>query len=72
MTSTTRARGGIKVKPVTKAEFYAAMGPRNVHPRSEPDRCLWIDQQTHAVLGVSTPGYRATGPQTYALAEEAQ
>lgn len=59
---------------VTEKEFFAAVGPRNVHPRAERERSVWIDQETHAVVGISTPGYangwtaEGQAPRTYALA----
>ncbi len=53
---------------VDKPTFYALMGPRDVHPRSEPDRSVWVDQRTHVVLGVSTPGYLVRGSETYMVA----
>jgi len=52
---------------VTKEQFFSAVGPLNVHPRPEPDRSLWIDQRTHAVVGATTPGYLCQGAETYLL-----
>ncbi len=45
---------------VTKEQFYAAFGPRNVHPRPYRERTEWVDLNTHAVVGISTPGYANT------------
>ena len=53
---------------VTRDQFFAAMGLRNVHPRAERTQSTWIDQSTHAVLGVSTPGYMCDGGESYKLA----
>lgn len=53
---------------VTRDQFFAAMGLRNVHPRAERTQSTWIDQSTHAVLGVSTPGYMCEGGESYKLA----
>ena len=50
-----------KYVPVTKETFFSIIGPLNVHPRSEPDRSVWIHQESHAVLGLSTPGYLCRG-----------
>ena len=48
---------------LTKEQFYAAVGPRNIHPRPFREHTEWIDLNTHAVVGVSTPGYANTyGP----------
>lgn len=61
----------IKFRTVTREEFFAAIGSRDIHPRSEPDRSLWTDQRTHEVVGISTPGYLARGPKGYQLAVSA-
>jgi len=54
--------------PVTKDQFFAFVGPRNVHPRAEREHSIWIDLNTHAVIGVSTPGYaNPSAPAAYAL-----
>lgn len=45
-------------REVTRQEFFAYVGPRDVHPRPMPDHSLWLDQKTHGVVGKSTPGYR--------------
>lgn len=59
---------GGKWRTVARDEFYAAIGPRDVHPRAERHKTFWIDQRTRAVVGISTPGYLAEGPATYRLA----
>ncbi|MDN7537058.1 hypothetical protein [Burkholderia cenocepacia] len=41
---------------VSQAEFFAVMGPRNVHPRATPDRSVW-EMPDRSVLGHSMPGY---------------
>lgn len=59
--------------PVSEAQFYAAIGPRNIHPRAERERSVWVNLDTHAVVGLSTPGYANTWtpdgptPKTYML-----
>lgn len=59
--------------PVTKQQFFAAIGALNVHPRAERERSVWEDLNTRAVLGVTTPGYANTytaegkTPETYLL-----
>ena len=52
---------------VTKEEFYAFMKPRDVHPRSEPDRSVW-ETRNREVLGISKPGYKCEGEEVYMLA----
>lgn len=51
---------------VSKEEFYAFMGPRNVHPRSEPDCSVW-ETPYREVLGISKPGYKCEGEEVYML-----
>lgn len=47
---------------VSKAEFFAVMGPLDVTPRPQPERKEWHTRDG-AILGLSTPGYRNTwGP----------
>ncbi len=64
------------MKIVTREEFFAYMGPRDVHPRAEPERSVWIDQRTHAILGQTTPGYRngwtseGKAPDVYMLSDD--
>jgi hypothetical protein len=48
--------------PVTKEKFFAIIGPLNVHPRPEPYRSVWVHQETHAILGIATPGYLCRTP----------
>lgn len=45
------------MRQVSKEEFFAAIGPQNVHPRPLKDRSEWIDQRTHKLVGVTKPGY---------------
>lgn len=52
---------------VSKERFCEIMGSRNVHPRPERDRSVWIDLHSHAVVGISTPGYMCEGETTYAI-----
>ncbi len=49
---------------VTKDEFYAFVGPLNVHPRNERDRTYWETPNRH-VVGLSS-GYLAN-PAPYML-----
>lgn len=56
------------MRRVTREEFFAFMRPRNVHPRSEPDRSVW-ETPYREVLGISTPGYKCEGEESYMLAE---
>jgi len=66
MTTTTQI-AGIEVREVTQAQFFAAVGPMNVHPRPEPDRSVWETPQRR-VVGVTTPGYMCVGTKAYFLA----
>lgn len=46
---------------VTKEDFYKAIGgPENIHPRSEEYRSVWVNQDTRAVVGTTTPGYKGS------------
>lgn len=54
---------------VTKAEFFAAIGPQNVHPRPERDRTVW-ETPARRVIGITTPGYLCEGKPTYSLATD--
>lgn len=56
------------MKAVSKEEFFAFMGPLNVHPRSEPDRSVW-ETPSRQVLGISRPGYKCEGEEVYMLTE---
>ncbi|WP_186157929.1 hypothetical protein [Burkholderia gladioli] len=44
---------------VSKEQFYAAMGPQDVHPRAEPDRSIW-ETPRRDLLGISMPGYASS------------
>ena len=61
------------MREVTKAEFFATIGPQNVHPRAERDVTYW-ETPTRQLVGKSTPGYlcrdalgRWTDKKTYFL-----
>lgn len=43
---------------VSEEEFFAVMGPRDVHPRATPDCSVW-ETPNRTVLGHSMPGYKA-------------
>ncbi|RQZ76423.1 hypothetical protein DF052_00260 [Burkholderia glumae] len=51
--STSKPTGMVDVN---KDQFFAIMGPLNVHPRAEPDRSIWETPQRE-MLGLSMPGY---------------
>lgn len=57
---------------VSKEQFFQAVGPRDVHPRSEPDCSVWEDQRTREVVGRTEPGWRApTGkPKRYWISDK--
>ncbi len=44
---------------VGEEKFFAVIGPRDVHPRAEPDRSIW-ETPRRDVLGHSMPGYKAS------------
>ena len=56
------------MKTVSKEEFFAFMGPRNVNPRAEPDYSVW-ETPYREVLGISRPGYKCEGEEVYMLSE---
>lgn len=58
---------------VTKDEFYAAIGPLDVHPSMlSPDFDSW-ELRDRTVIGRSYPGWRNPGePHVYMLAAEAR
>lgn len=53
-----------------KDVFYRSIsGPENIHPTCERERCVWKDQATGNVVGISTPGYLTGGGAIPLLAE---
>jgi hypothetical protein len=48
------------MREVTKDEFFAKIGPMNVHLRSEREETIWETPQRE-IIGRSTPGYVDTG-----------
>lgn len=60
---------------VDKAEFFATVGPMNVHPRPFRERTIW-ETPDRVVVGIETPGYLEGGlpeslaPRTYAISAE--
>ena len=57
---------------VSREKFFEVVGgPRDIHPRPEPEYSEWRDQKTHQVVGRSQPGYKnAQAPRRYWLIEE--
>ena len=56
------------MREVTMDEFYATVGPMNVHPRVEPEYTIW-ETPNRTVVGRSLPGYRNPGdPKLYFVA----
>lgn len=45
------------MRKVSKDEFFAAVGNRDAHPISGPERDVWEDQKTRQILGYTYPGY---------------
>jgi hypothetical protein len=54
-------------REVSRDEFYAFMGPKNVHPRPRPDFTEWVVQGSHDIIGRSYPGYLSEGAHAYYL-----
>lgn len=54
------------MRQVTKEEFFAAVGPRDVHPRPHKTHSEW-ETRERRVVGRSWPGYMCEGPTAYAL-----
>lgn len=55
---------------VTKAQFFAVVGPMDVHPHPERDHTEWVHQPSRTIVGKTTPGYMAKGEPTYSLRED--
>ena len=55
-----------RYKQTTKEQFFAIMGPRDVHPWPEPDKTLWRLRNLD-VIGITTPGYLCQGEKTYSI-----
>ena len=51
---------------VTKDEFFATVGPMNVHPRPDKHVTEWETPGRH-LIGRTTPGYLCEGPKAYFL-----
>lgn len=56
--------------PVTKEQFFAYVGPRDIILRTERQATIW-ETRNRLEVGRSTPGYMCEGPTTYALAPSA-
>lgn len=41
---------------VTKGEFFAYVGPRDIHPRAERNCSVWQTRE-QVMVGKTTPGY---------------
>lgn len=51
---------------VSRDDFYRAIGPINVHPRSEREASYW-ETPNRELIGKTTPGYMCTGRKAYFL-----
>ena len=51
---------------VSRDDFYRAIGPINVHPRTERDASYW-EAPNRELIGKSTPGYMCAGRKAYFL-----
>jgi len=50
---------------VTKDQFFASVGQSNVHPRPQTQHTEWVNLRTRVIEGVSTPGYKCEGPESF-------
>jgi len=61
---------------VTKEEFFAYVGPRDIRPRAEREYSAW-ETPSRELIGKTTPGYANTwspggfAPEVYMLTEAA-
>lgn len=46
----------MRLRKVTRDEFFATVGQMNVHPTAEPNACYWKTPQG-VLKGKTTPGY---------------
>lgn len=53
---------------VSQEQFYAVIGPMDVHPRPERHVTYW-ETPNRTLVGRSTPGYLCVGPKEYFLVE---
>jgi hypothetical protein len=53
-----------RLREVSEEEFFAKIGPMNVHPRSEEHATYW-ETPRRELIGVSHPGYKAVGEKKY-------
>lgn len=53
---------------VTKEEFFAKIGPMNVHPQSMPEATYW-KTPNQILIGISTPGWKCIGVKEYFLVQ---
>jgi hypothetical protein len=58
----------LRWRSVGKPEFFGSIGRMNVMPRSERHVTYW-ELPDRTVVGKSTPGYMAEGPQAYFVRE---
>ncbi len=57
------------MREVSKAEFFAFIGPQNVHPRPEADATYW-ETPARNLVGVSRPGWKNPGDaKSYSIAK---
>jgi len=62
---------------VTKEEFFAYVGPRDIRPRAEREYSAW-ETPSRELIGKTTPGYANTwspdgfAPEVYMLTEAAR
>ncbi len=67
--ATTEQSSAVGFVEVTEEQFFARVGPLNVHPRPAPEASIWeMCDGSRAVIGRSEPGYKNHGaPKRYWL-----
>lgn len=57
------------MREVSRDQFFATVGPMNVHPRAEKDASYW-ETPSRQLIGRTEPGYMCEGPERYFLQAE--
>lgn len=57
------------MREVSRDQFFATVGPMNVHPRSEKEATYW-ETPSRQLIGRTEPGYLPHGAERYFLQAE--
>lgn len=57
------------MREVSRDQFFATVGPMNVHPRAEKDASYW-ETPSRQLVGRTEPGYLCQGATRYFLQAE--